>query len=595
MASNGRRMALTVRGRAETDTDASAEYAETDPTGRYARSNEVLGKGAVKTVYKAIDEVLGIEVAWNQARIKDVLRSPEPLERLYSEVHLLSTLNHDSIIRFYTSWIDTNNRTFNFITELFTSGTLRQYREKYSRVNIQAIKSWSRQILQGLVYLHGHDPPVIHRDIKCDNIFVNGHVGQVKIGDLGLAAILNGSKSAHSIIGTPEFMAPELYEEDYNELVDVYSFGMCLLEMLTLEYPYSECVSPAQIYKKVSLGKLPTALYKIQDKEAERFVRKCLAPKSERLSASDLLLDPFLSSVDGELLLTKTKESENPFLNSSSSLEKLKLVDSSSRTNMIITGTMKPKDGIIFLKVQASEGNGPARYIFFPFDIMTDTPEEVAMEMVQELDIIDWDPNEIAEMIEAEISILMPHWKKWVSSRSQSYQEDDYDGAPELHHSSSCSSSAASGVLSSHGSDQLLVGNNRLRDFPNEYSSYSSTLSDKTTKLSNSSIADVEGITVCKGKCSKDRPQLTRNRSLIDMQSQRLHQSLLEEVMKKRLSKTVGAVENIGFQNPYETSTGGQVRRLKDGSNSAQIARDGKRQGKTGSSKTLKFMPFKNW
>lgn len=56
-------------------------------------------------------------------------------------------------------------------------------------------------MLQGLVYLHGHDPPVIHRDLKCDNIFVNGHLGQVKIGDLGLAAILSGSKSAHSVIG----------------------------------------------------------------------------------------------------------------------------------------------------------------------------------------------------------------------------------------------------------------------------------------------------------------------------------------------------------------------------------------------------------
>lgn len=209
----------------------------------------------MKTVYKAIDEVLGIEVAWNQARIKDVLRSPDQLQRLYSEVHLLSTLNHDSIIRFYTSWIDTNQRTFNFITELFTSGTLRQlvlfyfflylnllrvfrfgwqdltlvitscfrltllisvsykiisnkfpnnecrYRQKYKRVDIHALKNWARQILQGLVYLHEHDPPVIHRDLKCDNIFVNGHVGQVKIGDLGLAALLNGSKSAHSIIG----------------------------------------------------------------------------------------------------------------------------------------------------------------------------------------------------------------------------------------------------------------------------------------------------------------------------------------------------------------------------------------------------------
>lgn len=47
-------------------------------------------------------------------------------------------------------------------------------------------------------------------------------------------------------------MAPELYEEEYNELVDIYSFGMCLLEMLTSEYPYNECSNPAQIYKKVT-------------------------------------------------------------------------------------------------------------------------------------------------------------------------------------------------------------------------------------------------------------------------------------------------------------------------------------------------------
>ena len=52
--------------------------------------------------------------------------------------------------------------------------------------------------------------------------------------------------------GTPEFMAPKLYEEEYNELVDIYSFGMCLLEMVTFEYPYSECKNPAQIYKKVT-------------------------------------------------------------------------------------------------------------------------------------------------------------------------------------------------------------------------------------------------------------------------------------------------------------------------------------------------------
>lgn len=52
--------------------------------------------------------------------------------------------------------------------------------------------------------------------------------------------------------GTPEFMAPEMYEERYDESVDVYAFGMCMLEMVTLEYPYMECQNAAQIYKRVT-------------------------------------------------------------------------------------------------------------------------------------------------------------------------------------------------------------------------------------------------------------------------------------------------------------------------------------------------------
>lgn len=52
--------------------------------------------------------------------------------------------------------------------------------------------------------------------------------------------------------GTPEFMAPEMYEEKYDESVDVYAFGMCMLEMATSEYPYSECQNAAQIYRRVT-------------------------------------------------------------------------------------------------------------------------------------------------------------------------------------------------------------------------------------------------------------------------------------------------------------------------------------------------------
>lgn len=47
-------------------------------------------------------------------------------------------------------------------------------------------------------------------------------------------------------------MAPEMYEEKYDESVDVYAFGMCMLEMATSEYPYSECQNAAQIYRRVT-------------------------------------------------------------------------------------------------------------------------------------------------------------------------------------------------------------------------------------------------------------------------------------------------------------------------------------------------------
>lgn len=100
--------------------------------------------------------------------------------------------------------------------------------------------------------MHSRTPPIIHRDLKCDNIFITGTTGSVKIGDLGLATLKTRS-FAKSVIGTPEFMAPEMYEEHYDESVDVYAFGMCILEMATSEYPYSECSGPAQIYKKVRL------------------------------------------------------------------------------------------------------------------------------------------------------------------------------------------------------------------------------------------------------------------------------------------------------------------------------------------------------
>ncbi|GBM56457.1 Serine/threonine-protein kinase WNK [Araneus ventricosus] len=170
---------------------------------------------------------------------------------------MLKGLQNPNIVRFYDYWemdLPPKGKYLVLITELMTSGTLKTYLKRFKKINTKVIKSWCRQILKGLHFLHSRQPPIIHRDLKCDNIFITGTTGAVKIGDLGLATLKNRS-FAKSVIGTPEFMAPEMYEENYNESVDVYAFGMCILEMATSEYPYSECTGPAQIYKKVTNAK----------------------------------------------------------------------------------------------------------------------------------------------------------------------------------------------------------------------------------------------------------------------------------------------------------------------------------------------------
>ncbi len=74
-----------------------------------------------------------------------------------------------------------------------------RYIRKLQIPNVKIVKRWCRQILKGLLYLHSHNPPIIHRDIKCDNIFINGAHGEVKIGDMGTAEMKMGKK--YTVIG----------------------------------------------------------------------------------------------------------------------------------------------------------------------------------------------------------------------------------------------------------------------------------------------------------------------------------------------------------------------------------------------------------
>ncbi|KAJ3062867.1 hypothetical protein HDU98_001300 [Podochytrium sp. JEL0797] len=297
-SNEARQLPAAINSPGDDDDDEENRVVESDPTGRFSRYAQLLGKGAYKEVYKGFDEDEGVEVAWNQLRVDHLAK--REAQRILSEIQILQSLRNENIITMYHAWgakgPDGRERVF-FITELMTAGTLKSYLRKSVKgqaTRLPVLKKWCRQILSGLAYLHTRDPPIIHRDLKCENIFMNGYNGQAKIGDLGLA-IPKSRDHASSVLGTPEFMAPELYDENYDEKVDIYAFGMVVLEMVTKEYPYSECNNQYQIYKKVTSGVRPLSLAKITDEYTIQFIEHCIQFNPNlRPSAAELLTHPFL-------------------------------------------------------------------------------------------------------------------------------------------------------------------------------------------------------------------------------------------------------------------------------------------------------------
>jgi len=272
---------------------------ERSPGGRYLRFQEKLGSGAYKDVYRAYDTIEGIEVAWNVVNLAGVPKSERA--RIVHEVRLLERLHHKNIISFHGSWVNREKEQVIFVTEILSSGTLKSFINKVQVIRWKIAKRWAIQILKGLEYLHSQDPPIIHRDLKCDNIFINGTSGDLRIGDLGLSTVIDNKNKVLSVLGTPEFMAPELYDESYDEKVDIYAFGMCLLEIFTKEVPYRECANPAQIYKRVMNGIPPNSLSRVRNVGAKEFIMHCLGTGQDqgaltRPSASELLRHPFLAS-----------------------------------------------------------------------------------------------------------------------------------------------------------------------------------------------------------------------------------------------------------------------------------------------------------
>ena len=205
----------------------------------------------------------------------------------------MKTLNHPNIIKYYSCWLDQNNKKVIMITEFFTGGNLKHHLKISKPLRLRVIKKWIKEILNGLIYLHSKD--IIHRDIKCDNFFIDKINGIVKIGDLGESQFLKGYDFLTNFVGTEGFIAPEVHEGKYNTKADIYSLGMSIIEMLTLEKPYKECDGILHIYQKQKENIYPESLNKICNENMVNFIKLCLKNENERPSAKELLDDKWLN------------------------------------------------------------------------------------------------------------------------------------------------------------------------------------------------------------------------------------------------------------------------------------------------------------
>ncbi|XP_032064630.1 serine/threonine-protein kinase WNK2 [Thamnophis elegans] len=369
---------------AEEEEEADMKAVATSPDGRFLKFDIELGRGSFKTVYKGLDTETWVEVAWCELQDRKLTKAER--QRFKEEAEMLKGLQHPNIVRFYDFWESClkGKKCIVLVTELMTSGTLKTYLKRFKVMKPKVLRSWCRQILKGLLFLHTRTPPIIHRDLKCDNIFITGPTGSVKIGDLGLAT-LKRTSFAKSVIGTPEFMAPEMYEEHYDESVDVYAFGMCMLEMATSEYPYSECQNAAQIYRKVTSGVKPASFDKVTDPEIKEIIGECICKnKEERYEIKDLLSHAFFAEDTG----VRVELAEEDDGSKSSIALRLWVEDAKK---------LKGK----------SKDNGA---IEFTFELEKETPDDVAQEMVDAGFFHESDVKIIAKSIRDRVALIQ--WRR---------------------------------------------------------------------------------------------------------------------------------------------------------------------------------------
>lgn len=203
---------------------------------------ERIGLGSYGEVYRG--EWQGTEVAVKRFLDQDI--SGESLEEFKSEIQIMKKLRHPNVVLFMGAV--TRSPNLSIVTEFLHRGSLyRLLHRPNNQLDERRRLRMALDAARGMNYLHNRSPMIVHRDLKSPNLLVDKN-WVVKVCDFGLSRMKHSTYlSSKSTAGTAEWMAPEvLRNEPSNEKCDVYSFGVILWELCTLQQPWGG-MNPMQV------------------------------------------------------------------------------------------------------------------------------------------------------------------------------------------------------------------------------------------------------------------------------------------------------------------------------------------------------------
>eukprot|EP00268_Persea_americana_P046749 TRINITY_DN4829_c0_g1_i8.p1 TRINITY_DN4829_c0_g1~~TRINITY_DN4829_c0_g1_i8.p1 ORF type:complete len:1087 (-),score=268.39 TRINITY_DN4829_c0_g1_i8:727-3636(-) len=203
---------------------------------------ERIGLGSYGEVHRG--DWHGTEVAVKKFLDQDI--SGDALEEFKSEVRIIKRLRHPNVVLFMGAVTRVPN--LSLVTEFLPRGSLyRLIHRPNNQLDERKRLKMALDVARGMNYLHNCTPIIVHRDLKSPNLLVDRN-WVVKVCDFGLSRMKHNTfLSSRSTAGTAEWMAPEvLRNEPSDEKCDVYSFGIILWELSTLQQPWGG-MNPMQV------------------------------------------------------------------------------------------------------------------------------------------------------------------------------------------------------------------------------------------------------------------------------------------------------------------------------------------------------------